>query len=71
MYRLFSEMSRSVKRNADWRYYTVGKQYSIETYATIFKVAIKYKEVIYKTNNSRSIIFVSAVGPVVIPQLIK
>ena len=38
-------MSRSVKRNADGRYYTVRKEYSIETYATIFKVAIKYKEV--------------------------
>ena len=34
-------MSRRVKRNANGRYYTVGKQYSIETYATIFKVAVK------------------------------
>ena len=38
-------MSRSVKSNADGRYYTVEKEYYIETYATIFKVAIKYKEV--------------------------
>ena len=45
IYRLFSKISRSVKRNAEGRYYTVGKQYSIETYATIFKVVIKYKEV--------------------------
>ena len=38
-------MSCSVKRNANGRYYTVGKQYSIETYTAIFKVAIKYKKV--------------------------
>ena len=37
-------MSVNVKRNATGRYYAVGKQYSIETYATIFQVAIKYKK---------------------------
>ena len=38
-------MSRSVKRNANGRYHAAGKQYSVETYATIFKVATNYKEV--------------------------
>ena len=37
-------MSRRVKRNVNGRYYTVGKQYSIETYANIFQVTVKYKE---------------------------
>ena len=37
-------MSLTVKRNATGRYYAVGKQYLLETYATIFKVAIKYKK---------------------------
>ena len=45
IYSFFPEMSRCVKMNADGRYYTVGKQYFIETYTTIFEVAIKYKEV--------------------------
>ena len=38
-------MSRRVKRNANGRYYTVGKQYFIETYTNIFQVGdVKYKE---------------------------
>ena len=37
-------MSQFVKRNGKGRYYTVGKRYSGETYASIFKIAIEYKE---------------------------
>ena len=37
-------MSQFVKRNGKGRYYTVGKQYSGETYASIFKIALDYKE---------------------------
>ena len=37
-------MSQTVKRSASGRYYAVGKKYSLETYATIFRVAKKYKK---------------------------
>ena len=39
-------MSKSVKRNNKGRYYTAGKRYSAETYASIFKVAIEYRKVV-------------------------
>ena len=37
-------MSQFVKRNGKGRCYIVGKQYSGETYTTIFKIALEYKE---------------------------
>ena len=37
-------MSQFVKRNSQGRYYTVGKRYSGETYASIFKIALEYRE---------------------------
>ena len=39
-------MSEYVKRNSKGRYYTVGKRYSSETYASIFKVAYGYKKAV-------------------------
>lgn len=39
-------MSKSVKRNNKGRYYTAGKRYSAETYASIFRVAIEYRKVV-------------------------
>ena len=37
-------MSHYVKRSKKGRYYTSGKRYSVETYASIFKTVIEYKE---------------------------
>lgn len=37
-------MSNYVKRNSQGKYYTAGKKYSAETYASIFKVAVKYEQ---------------------------
>ena len=37
-------MSQFVKRNSMGRYYTLGKRYSAETYASIFKIAVEYRE---------------------------
>ena len=38
-------MSHYVKRSKKGRYYTSGKQYSVETYALIFKTVIEFKEI--------------------------
>ena len=35
-------MSEYVKKNRKGRYYTFGKKYSGETYASIFEIAIQY-----------------------------
>ena len=37
-------MSHHVKRSKEGRYYTSGKRYSVETYASIFKTLIEYKK---------------------------
>ena len=37
-------MSHYVKRSKKGRYYTSGKRYSVETYASIFKTVIEYKK---------------------------
>lgn len=37
-------MSNYLKRNSQGKYYTAGKKYSAETYASIFKDAVKYKQ---------------------------
>ena len=38
-------MSEYVKRSGKGRYYNVGRRYSAETYASIFKVAVEYRKV--------------------------
>ena len=37
-------MSQFVKGNSKGMYYTVGKRYSAEMYASIFKIAVEYRE---------------------------
>ena len=36
-------MSKYVKKNSKGRFYTAGRQYSGETYASIFKIALEYR----------------------------
>ena len=37
-------MSHYVRKSKKGRYYTSGKKYSVETYASIFKAVIEYKK---------------------------
>ncbi len=37
-------MSEYVKKNGKDRYYTIGRQYSGETYASIFELAMENKK---------------------------
>ena len=36
-------MSKYVRKNSKGRYYTAGTQYSVETYTSIFKIALEYR----------------------------
>ena len=40
--RFFINMSHYVKRSKKGTYYTLGKRYSVEMYASIFKTVIEY-----------------------------
>ena len=41
-YTIYISMSHYVKRSKKGRYYTSGKRYSVETYASIFETLIEY-----------------------------
>ncbi len=51
-----SDISRYAKRNSKGRYYTLGTEYLVKTYARIFKVAVECEKRDRRVSSACSIV---------------